>query len=167
MQIGICWDLSANGFKRVLRRMVVGWRRSRGASQVAGILPLLANIYLHYCDGFVSKPVARASRPWRCDRCALRRRHEPVRFVGQWLSRVVSGYFNYYAVPGNMTRLGGFRSAVCRLWRQALKRRSQRHRLQWTRYGRLADLQIPRPRNAHPNSEDRFASRVQGRSRMR
>ncbi|WP_337994107.1 reverse transcriptase domain-containing protein [Pseudomonas shahriarae] len=96
-----------------------------------------------------------------------RRRHEPVRVVGQWLNRVVSGYFNYHAVPGNLIRLGGFRLAVCRLWRQALKRRSQRNRLQWSRYGRLADLYIPRPRNAHPYPEDRFASRTQGRSRMR
>jgi hypothetical protein len=96
-----------------------------------------------------------------------RRRHEPIRAQGQWLTRVVSGYFNYHAVPGNLIRLGGFRLAVCRLWRQALKRRSQRNRLQWSRYGRLADLYIPRPRNAHPYPEDRFASRTQGRSRMR
>jgi hypothetical protein len=75
-----------------------------------------------------------------------RRRHDLVRVQGQWLKRVVSGYFNYHAVPGNLIRLGGFRLAVCRLWRQALKRRSQRNRLQWSRYGRLADLYIPRPR---------------------
>ena len=96
-----------------------------------------------------------------------RRRHEPIRVQGQWLTRVVSGYFNYHAVPGNLIRLGGFRSAVCRLWRQALKRRSQRNRLQWSRCGRLADLYIPRPRNAHPYPEDRFASHTRGRSRMR
>ena len=59
-----------------------------------------------------------------------RRRHDLVRVQGQWLKRVVSGYFNYHAVPGNLIRLGGFRLAVCRLWRQALKRRSQRNRLQ-------------------------------------
>jgi hypothetical protein len=86
------------------------------------------------------------------------RRHESVRVVGQWLIRVVTGYFNYHTVPGNLIRLGGFRLAVCCLWRQALKRHSQRNRLQWSRYGRLADLYIPRPRNAHPYPEDRFAS---------
>jgi len=96
-----------------------------------------------------------------------RRRHESVQVVGQWLTRVVTGYFNYHAVPGNLIRLGGFRLAICRLWRQALKRRSQRNRLQWSRYGRLVDLYIPRPRNAHPYPEDRFASRTQRRSRMR
>ncbi|XLX38603.1 hypothetical protein ACK25U_12555 [Ectopseudomonas mendocina] len=76
------------------------------------------------------------------------------------LTRVVSGYLNYHAVPGNLIRLGGFRSAVCRLWRQALKRRSQRNRLQWSRFGRLADIYIPKPRTAHPYPEERFASRT-------
>jgi hypothetical protein len=67
---------------------------------------------------------------------------------------------NYHAVPGNLIRLGGFRSAVCRLWRQALKRRSQRNRLQRSRFGRLADIYIPKPRTAHPYPEERFASRT-------
>ena len=42
----------------------------------------------------------------------MRRRHEPPDAVGQWLHRVVQGYFNYYAVPGNLKRLEGFRSEV-------------------------------------------------------
>ncbi|EQD70787.1 hypothetical protein B1B_04812, partial [mine drainage metagenome] len=35
---------------------------------------------------------------------------------------------NYHAVPGNLKRLEGFRREVCRAWRHALLRRSQRHR---------------------------------------
>lgn len=85
-----------------------------------------------------------------------RRRHESVHVAGQWLTQVVRGYFNYHAVPGNLIRLGGFRSEVCHLWRQALIRRSQRNRLQSSRYGRLADLYIPKSRNAHPYPEDAF-----------
>ena len=49
----------------------------------------------------------------------------------------------------------------------ALKRRSQRNRLQWSRFDRLADIYIPKPRNAHPYPEDRFALHTRGRSRMR
>ena len=30
-----------------------------------------------------------------------RRKHEPIPVVGRWLRRVVQGYFNYHAVPGN------------------------------------------------------------------
>ena len=70
---------------------------------------------------------------------AFRRTNIPWRAA----TRVVTGYFNYHAVPGNLIRLGGFRLVVCRLWRQTLKRRGQRNRLQWSRYGRLADLYIP------------------------
>ncbi|WP_345789176.1 RNA-directed DNA polymerase [Pseudomonas sp. LAMO17WK12:I10] len=95
-----------------------------------------------------------------------RRRHKPVRVVSQWLTRVVSGYFNYHAVPGNLIRLGGFRLAVCRLWRQTLKRRSQRNDSSGHAMDAL-QTSIPRPRNAHPYPEDRFASHTRGRSRMR
>ena len=38
--------------------------------------------------------------------------HEPAQVVGQWLDRVVSGYFNSHAVPGNLIRLGGWGYAV-------------------------------------------------------
>ena len=30
-----------------------------------------------------------------------RRMHEPVAITGTWLTSVLQGYFNYYAVPGN------------------------------------------------------------------
>jgi len=57
--------------------------------------------------------------------------------------------FKYHALPGNLIRLGGFRLAVCRLWRQVLKRRSQRNRLQWSRDGRLATSYLDPKMHAH------------------
>lgn len=75
--------------------------------------------------------------------------HEPIRVQGQLLTMVVSGYFKYHAVPGNLISMGG-RSAACRPGPQALKRRRQRNRLKRTCCGSLADLYIPRPRSAHP-----------------
>lgn len=86
----------------------------------------------------------------------LRRRHEPIAAVGKWLSRVVQGYFNYHAVPSNLKRLEGFRSEVCRAWRHALLRRSQRHRLAWDKFNRLARRFIPHSRKRHPYPEERF-----------
>lgn len=86
----------------------------------------------------------------------MRRRHESVSAIGAWLSRVVQGYFNYHAVPTNLKRLDGFRSEVCRAWRHALLRRSQRHRLRWDRFNRLAARFIPYPRKLHPYPEQRF-----------
>lgn len=86
----------------------------------------------------------------------MRRRHHPVPVVGKWLRTVVQGYFAYYAVPTNLYRLGSFRSEVCRAWRHALKRRSQRHRLPWDRFLRLVARYLPGPRKLHPYPEERF-----------
>ena len=84
------------------------------------------------------------------------RRHEPVPIVGKWLQRVLNGYFAYHAVPTNLLRLNGFRSEVCRAWRHALLRRSQRHRLNWSRFNRLTRKYVPSCRVLHPYPEERF-----------
>lgn len=98
----------------------------------------------------------------------MRRRHESVAAVGKWLNRVVQGYFNCHAVPGNLYRLAGLRSEICRAWRHALMRRSQRHRLLWDRFGRIVQRFIPPVRSMHPHPKERFfASHTRGRSRMR
>lgn len=77
--------------------------------------------------------------------------------VGQWLGQVMAGYFNDYAIPGgNILRLNSVRKAVRRLWRQALRRRGQRHRLQWHRLGPYMDRYIPSIRVMHPWPESRF-----------
>jgi RNA-directed DNA polymerase len=86
----------------------------------------------------------------------MQRRHEPISVIGPWLNRVVQGYFNYHAVPTNLLRLDGFRSEVCRAWRHALLRRSQRHRWCWDRFNRLATRFVPYPRKLHPYPEQRF-----------
>ena len=85
-----------------------------------------------------------------------RKRHEPVPAVGAWLKRVMNGYFEYHAVPTNLIRLEGFRAEVCRAWRHALLRRSQRHRLCWERFNRLTRKYVPPCRVRHPYPEERF-----------
>ena len=37
-----------------------------------------------------------------------RRMHEPTASVGEWLQKVVMGYYRYHAVPGNLDRLRVF-----------------------------------------------------------
>jgi hypothetical protein len=86
-----------------------------------------------------------------------RRRHEPIPVVGGWLRRVVQGYFNYHAVPGNSKRLEGFQREVCRAWLAALRRRSQRARMPWARFQRFAARYVPCPRVLHPYPNERFA----------
>lgn len=85
-----------------------------------------------------------------------RNMHEPVSAVGQWLERVVEGYYRYHAVPGNIATLGTFRERLCELWRQALRRRSQRRRPGWDRLRPIFERWIPRPRVLHPYPDVRF-----------
>ncbi|MGO8752040.1 MAG: group II intron reverse transcriptase/maturase [Thermoguttaceae bacterium] len=86
------------------------------------------------------------------------RRHEAIARTGKWLRSVVQGYFNYYAVPGNLDSLLTFRARLTRLWRTQLRQRSQRHGLNWERLHRLAVRWLPVPRVLHPWPSVRFAA---------
>jgi len=86
-----------------------------------------------------------------------RRMHQPIPAQGKWLSRVVRGYFNYYAVPTNARALDTFRHHVTDLWRRTLRRRSQKDRVTWDRMTNLAEAWLPKPIILHPWPSDRFA----------
>jgi len=68
----------------------------------------------------------------------MRRPHLPVPEQGRWLANVVRGYASYYAVPGNRNAVAQFRTQLTLTRLHALRRRSQRHRLDWERMGWLA-----------------------------
>ena len=86
-----------------------------------------------------------------------RRRHEPTDAQGQWLRRVVTGWFNYHAVPTNSAALAAFRHHVTVLWLRALRRRGQRDRTTWPRIAALVNRWLPRPRIRHPWPSQRSA----------
>lgn len=85
-----------------------------------------------------------------------RRMHQPVPVQGRWLKQVVTGYFNYHAVPTNSGALAAFRAHVVDLWRRTLRRRSQKDASTWTRIARIADDWLPKPRILHPWPHQRF-----------
>jgi RNA-directed DNA polymerase len=85
-----------------------------------------------------------------------KRWHKRVIENGKWLRSVVQGYFNYHAVPGNFVALRTFRREVARMWLAALRRRSQRDRYSWERFGPLVARFLPSPRILHPLPGDRF-----------
>jgi group II intron reverse transcriptase/maturase len=93
--------------------------------------------------------------------------HDPVRYVGEYLGRVVEGHFRYYGVPRNGPALCSFRRAVYWLWRRSLRRRSQKTRITGRRMALWADRWLPNARIVHPDPEQRFAVITRGRSRMR
>src|SRR5471032_885411 len=85
--------------------------------------------------------------------------HQPIPQQGRWLRQVVTGYFNYHAVPTNSSSLTAFLFHVTNLWRRTLKWRSQKDGMTWERIKRLADHWLPKPRILHPWPESRFAVR--------
>ncbi len=89
------------------------------------------------------------------------RRHDPLYQTGSWLRQVVRGWYQYHAVPGNWDRLEQFRTAVAKLWRRAIHRRSQKARIRWTwpRLSRLFASYLPPKRILHPYPDDRFLGR--------
>lgn len=86
-----------------------------------------------------------------------RRMHWPISEQGKWLKQVVTGFFNYHAVPTNSRALAAFRHHVIALWRRTLRRRSQKDDTTWDRIARLAEEWLPKPRILHPWPNVRFA----------
>jgi RNA-directed DNA polymerase len=96
-----------------------------------------------------------------------RRRDQPVPVQGRWLRSVVQGHRAYYAVPGNTDAVAAFRTQVTRHWYKALRRRSQRTRINWERMNRIATRWLPPARMKHPFPDVRFDARTRGRSPVR
>src|SRR3954447_3602681 len=114
----------------------------------------------HWSGGFIVKRETATQRLRaklsEVKQALLRRRHEPIADLGKWLRSVMQGYFNYFAVPGNLVSLNMFRRETARSWLQALRRRSQRHRLSWERIGPIVDHWFPRVQVLHEHPNDRF-----------
>jgi group II intron reverse transcriptase/maturase len=132
--------------------------------------------FTHYCattkDGrflllrkTISKRMAAKLREVRA--LLMRRRHWPIEAQGRWLASVVRGHLAYYAVPGNIHQVVAFRDQLVRHWYGALRRRGQRHRLNWQRMRRHAERWLPPARITHPWPDQRFDARTQVRSPVR
>ena len=94
-------------------------------------------------------------------KAGLRKRlHCPIGETGMWLSRVLRGHLNYYAVPGNGPSLGWFFHRVRWYWIRSLRRRSQRSRMDWRRFERIANRFIPKIRILHPWPLHRFDAKT-------
>jgi RNA-directed DNA polymerase len=96
-----------------------------------------------------------------------RRMHHPIPEQGRWLASVVRGHLAYYAVPGNTDSVAAFRTQAIRLWFKALRRRSQRNRLNWARMSRIETRWLPPARVQHPFPNVRFDAITRGRSPVR
>ena len=85
-----------------------------------------------------------------------RLRHADHWEIGKWLSRVLNGWLNYFAVPGSTRWLQSFCYRLQRRWLRALRRRSQRDRFSWGRLRRMTELLWPSVKIRHPWPGQRF-----------
>ena len=86
-----------------------------------------------------------------------RRMHWPISEQGKWLRQIVGGHYAYFAVPTNIRALTALRYHVVDLWRQSLRRRSQKDGATWERIAKIANEYLPSPRILHPWPSVRFA----------
>jgi hypothetical protein len=84
--------------------------------------------------------------------------HQSIPEQGRWLASVVRGHMAYYGVPGNYEAVAAFCDQVTRYWLKALRRRSQKTRVDWTRMVRIRKRWLPPVRVMHPFPEARFAA---------
>ncbi len=76
-----------------------------------------------------------------------RHRHEPVKEQHASLCRRISGHINYFGVNGNLACISRLVRVAERIWYRWLRRRSNRTRLNWQRFGDLLRaFPLPRPR---------------------
>lgn len=76
-----------------------------------------------------------------------RQRHLPVREQHAALERRLNGFFNYFAVNGNVPTLRGLRRQCERIWHTWLGRRSEKARKSWRDFaGMLRQFPMPKAR---------------------
>jgi group II intron reverse transcriptase/maturase len=95
------------------------------------------------------------------------RMHDPIPETGAYLRSVVGGHMRYYGVPRNGAALTSFRWAVGWLWWRTLKRRSQKHRITWTRMKHLIARWLPLARICRPYPSMQQIVMTLGRSPVR
>ena len=66
---------------------------------------------------------------------------------------------NYYSVPGNAKSVSLFLNEIIKRWFKMLRRRSQRYRLIWVRFGPWARRNLPKVRVVHPYPDVRFRAK--------
>jgi len=84
-------------------------------------------------------------------------RHINIVEQGKWLRSVVTGFANYYGVPGNTKSLSNFRGQICKNWMKALRRRSGKaQKLTWSKMKQIIRFFLPTVRLTHPYPNQRF-----------
>src|SRR5712691_6560599 len=75
-----------------------------------------------------------------------KRWHVKVPEQHTWLCQVLRGHYGYYGVIFNGRSLSQFYQLVMRMWFKALRRRSRKSRLNWSRFNQMLEVfALPQP----------------------
>src|SRR5205809_877660 len=96
-----------------------------------------------------------------------KRMHDPIAKTGAWLTQMLQGHLNYYAVSGNGPSLWWYFNEVRWRWIRSLKRRSQRAFMSWEKFTSITNRFFPSIRILHPLPCHRFDARTRGKSPVR
>jgi RNA-directed DNA polymerase len=98
------------------------------------------------------------------------RMHHRLPGTVRWLQQVVSGYFQYHAIPGNLARMEAFLREEWHIWFRTLRRRSQRNRITWERFRTSLGGLLPPVQILQPYPDVRFDAKhphIRGKNRVR
>jgi len=87
-----------------------------------------------------------------------RRMHRDVEETLDWLKSLLRGYYQYFAVPGNLSKLRAFRHHIGMYLFKILRRRSHKayRTITWDWYNSHVDAVLPRPKLCHEPPDERF-----------
>ena len=87
----------------------------------------------------------------------LENRQVPIAVQGNYIKQALTGFTNYFGVPGNIGVLSTVRGQVCKAWFRALRRRSQKAiRLTWAKMQHNIRAWIPTLHIVHPYPNQRL-----------
>jgi group II intron reverse transcriptase/maturase len=100
----------------------------------------------HWGQSFKTRTARLQRAKMALDDFCRRHRHEPVKEQHAALCRRINGHINYFGVNGNLDGVARLVRAAERAWHKWLRRRSNRSRLTWQRFGDLLRaFPLPRP----------------------
>jgi hypothetical protein len=100
----------------------------------------------HWGQTFKTRTARLQRAKMALDDYCRRHRHEPVKEQHAALCRRINGHINYFGVNGNLDGVARLVKAAERAWHKWLRRRSNRSRLTWQRFGDLLRaFPLPRP----------------------
>ena len=117
----------------------LGFKHVCGVDQ-KGALALIRIPSTKSCRKFLAR-----TREW-----LLAHRHWKRREQQHYLTVMLRGFYQYFALHHCERKLSWIRYEILRQWKHALQRRGQRRRLSWERLGNCSWFELPFARNMHP-----------------